>query len=66
MSTEKSIQKVALLVEIDGQAYYVNLPQDRLKMVVQLAQSLSDNGSLPVHKATNFKFIGHEETKTEG
>jgi len=65
MSQEKSIGRVALLVEIDGQAYYVNLPQDRLKLVVRLAQSLSDNGVLPVQKADNFKFIDNEKAKTE-
>ena len=61
---EREIQKVAVLVEMDGQAYYVNLPQDRLQLVVKLAQSLSDSGNLPVVKATNFKFINNEKEKT--
>ena len=49
MSSE--IGKVALIVELKGEPYYVALPIDRLRMLVQLAESLSDNGRLPVVKA---------------
>jgi len=43
-----AIEKVALAVQIDGKGYYVALPQDRLQMLVKLAQGLSDNGKLNV------------------
>jgi hypothetical protein len=46
-----TIDKAALLVELNGQTYYVALPIDRLRMLVQLAESLSDNGRLQVVKA---------------
>lgn len=42
------VTRVAMQVEIDGKAYAVALPQERLLMLAQLAESLSDNGKLPV------------------
>jgi hypothetical protein len=43
-----TIEKVAMAVQIDGKGYYVALPQDRLRILVKLAEGLSDNGKLSV------------------
>lgn len=43
-----TIEKVSLSVQIDGKGYHVALPQERLKMLVKLAEGLSDDGKLPV------------------
>lgn len=51
------IGRVTMAVEIDGVPCFVVLPQDRMKMVVTLAASLSDTGKLPVVKAPEgYKF----------
>lgn len=42
------ITKVSVAIEIDGKPYFVALSQDRLKMLMSLAQGLSDGGKLPV------------------
>ncbi len=44
------IGRVSMMVEIDGQACAVVLPQERMRMLVDLAGSLSDSGKLPVKK----------------
>lgn len=49
--TTGTIGRIVLAVEPNGKPYYVTLPQDRLQMLVQLAESLSDDGKLPVRKA---------------
>lgn len=51
-----NIEKVSLQVQIDGRAYYVALPQERLVLLVKMAEGLSDNGKLPVTEAPP----GHE------
>ena len=45
MSTA-TIEKALLAVQISGQGYYVAIPQDRLMMLVQLAESLTDGGKI--------------------
>lgn len=42
------ISKVSIAVEIGGKPYFVNLPLDRMLMLMQLGSSLSDSGKLPV------------------
>ena len=54
MSTE--ISKVAVYVEIDGKAYLVALPQDRLQLAIKMVAGLSDDGQLPVKAAPNMIF----------
>lgn len=44
------IGRVSMMVEVDGQACAVVLPQDRMKMLIDIAASLSDSGKLPVKK----------------
>lgn len=46
--TTGTMARVSLAVEIDGKAFFVALPPERLQMLVQLAASLSDNGKLPL------------------
>lgn len=55
---------VSLAVEYEGKPYFVALPQDRLKILVKMAASLSDSGSLPLSAAPeNFKFMSLGEAK---
>jgi len=51
-----TITRVAMQVEIDGKVFAVALPLERLLMLVQLAESLSDNGKLPVHEMPGAAF----------
>ena len=52
------VSKISLSVEINGTAYFVMLPHERLKLILSLAESLSDNGKLPVKKApAGYKFV---------
>lgn len=55
---KSEIEKVSLMVQLQGKAYYVALPQDRLKMLVQLAESLFDDGRLKVLEAGDIYFKG--------
>ena len=48
MSKTAEIEKVALLVQIEGKLYQVGLSQEKLKLVTNLAASLSDTGALPL------------------
>lgn len=58
------IEKVSLAVQIDGKPYFVALPQERLKLVVSMAQGLADNGKLNVAKAPDgFKFTELDSLK---
>jgi len=58
-----TIGRISLCVEVDGKAYAVALPQDRMLMLVKIAESLSENGKLPVSAlGANFFF---EEQKKE-
>jgi hypothetical protein len=61
---ECEIEKVSLAVQINGQAYFVALPQESLLILVKMAQGLSDDGSLalPVKKAPpGYVFYESEE-----
>ena len=42
------IEKVSLAVQIEGKAYFVALDRDKLHLLVQMAQGLSENGKLNV------------------
>ena len=42
------IGRIALLVEIDGECCTVALPQSELRILVEMARSLSPNGRLQV------------------
>lgn len=48
MEQTAEIEKVALMVQIGGKPYHVALSQDKLRLVCNLAASLSDTGALPV------------------
>lgn len=48
---KQSIEKVSLAVQIGGKPYFVLLDQDRLQVLVKMAQGLSDNGQLNVARA---------------
>ena len=48
MSEEIEIGRVSMIVECNGKPCAVVLPQERLRILVNLAASLSDTGSLPV------------------
>jgi len=48
MGRTAEIEKIALLVQIDGKPYTVALSQDKLRILVNLASSLSEKGNLPV------------------
>lgn len=51
MSRTAEITKVVIAVEIGGAPYFVNLPLDRMMMLMKIASGLSDIGALPVVKA---------------
>ena len=52
-----TVTRASLAAEIDGQIYFVALPQDRLVMLMQLAQGLFDGGELVVVPApSDYKF----------
>ena len=58
---QAEISKVALAVELKGspgKVFYVALPQDRLRMMVQLAEGLSDTGNLPLTPAPDGTTLG--------
>ncbi len=44
------IGRVSMMIEVDGNACVVALPQEKMRMLVDLAASLSDSGKLPVKK----------------
>jgi hypothetical protein len=51
------IGRISVMVEVDGQICVVLLPEERKKLLVQMAASLSDNGKLNVAKCPNdFRF----------
>lgn len=50
MSEGAEITKVVIAVEIAGAPYFVNLPHDRMLILMKLASSLGDDG-LPVVRA---------------
>lgn len=53
-----NIEKVSLAVQIDGIVGFVVLDQERLKLLVQMSSSLSDNGKVNVVRApAGFEFM---------
>ncbi len=55
------IGRISIAVEVDGKVCLVALPDDRMRMLLDLAASLSDNGKLQVVKAPeayHFEEIG--------
>jgi hypothetical protein len=64
--SEGKIGRISFAVEIDGKPYFVALPQERLRVLVTLAGSLSDSGKLPVlDMPEGFKFTELETNKGE-
>jgi len=58
------IGRVCVGVEIGGKVHFVNLPQDRLRMLVSMAAGLSDDGKVPVIEAPEgfrFAILGEEQ-----
>lgn len=52
-----SVGRVSIAAEIDGKVYFVVLPQERMKILLKLAEGLCDGGKLPVKKAPDdYKF----------
>jgi hypothetical protein len=57
-----TIEAVCLTIKIDGQLYNVKLPQDRLKLLVKMAEGLSDGGKLPVRALSpEYKLVEYGE-----
>lgn len=51
------ITKVVIAVEIEGATYFVDLPLNRMMILIKMASGLSDSGALPVVKAPDgYKF----------
>ena len=48
MSITTEIGRISMVVECDGKVCAVVLPQDRMRLLVNLAASLSETGVLPV------------------
>jgi hypothetical protein len=48
MSKTTEIGRISMVVECDGKPCAVILPQDQMRLLVNLAASLSDTGVLPV------------------
>ena len=64
MTVGKDIEAVSLAVQIDGKAYFVMMPQENLKLVANMAASLTDSGTLQVVPAPEgFKFTTIGELK---
>ncbi len=62
MSNLDTITAVSIAVQINGKAYFVNLPHDRAMMVMNMAGGLSDNGKLNVVPApAGFNFTKIED-----
>jgi hypothetical protein len=56
------IGRISIAVELGGKTHFVNLPQDRLRMLVANAAMLSDNGVLSLIEAPDgFRFTTLEE-----
>lgn len=49
--------QISLSIELEGKAYFVALPKERLQLLLKLAEGLSDDGKLPLIAAPpNYKF----------
>jgi hypothetical protein len=44
------VGNVSMMVEINGDPYAVALPQEKLRILIKMAEGLSDSGQLPVKK----------------
>ena len=51
MGRTAEIEKVAMLVQVDGKTYQVVLSMDKMRLLVSLATSLSETGELPLTAA---------------
>jgi len=49
----KNVGRVSMCVEVEGKMCAVVLPQDRLRLLVSMAASLSDDGQLPVRELSS-------------
>ena len=55
--TKGTVTRASLAAEIDGKIYFVALPQDRMQLLLKLAQGLFDGGELVVIPApADYKF----------
>jgi len=41
---------ISMMVELDSQPCVVALPQEKLRLLLKMAEGLTDNGKLPVKK----------------
>ena len=56
------IDKISMAIEVDGQACLVALSQDKLQILVTMAQALFDDGVIKAVKApTSYKFCIMED-----
>ena len=56
------IEKVSLAIQVDGVVCFVALDQDKLKLLVQMAAGLSDNGKVNAVKAPeDFRFTALDD-----
>ena len=54
---DMELGRVSMIVELDGKLCAVVLPPERMRMLVDLASSLSDTGRLPVKQlGSDYKF----------
>lgn len=52
------IGKISIALEVDDKVCFVILPEDRMRLLMDLAAQLSDNGKLQVVKAPDdFRFM---------
>jgi len=58
--TTATIDKIVIFVEVEGRAYRVNLPQERLQIIMHIAGGLGDNGALPLAPTDDIKFYAKE------
>jgi hypothetical protein len=49
------VTRVSFAVEIGGEVYHIDLPHDRMLILVQMAASLSDTGELPAKKSPGYQ-----------
>lgn len=60
------IEGISLSFQAKGQLYFVSLPQDRLQILLSLAEGLSDDGRLPIKKApAHFKLLELDPAREE-
>ena len=42
--------RITMMVEINGRVCAVCLPQERMRMLLKMAEGLSDDGKVPIHE----------------